>query len=414
MGNLTAKFCDSAAVGTHEDGDGLRLVVSPRGRRWLLRITVKGKRREIGLGSYGKQPPGVSLAEARRAVSELRGKVAAGLDPFAPDTPPPTTPTFTQAAARYIRQHRRGWSNRKHARQWVSTLKTYARPVIGKMTVDTIKTEDVLSVLSGIWTDKNETAKRVQGRIENILDAEAALGHRHGDNPARWRGHLQRLLPAPRKVQKVRHQPAMPWAEVPAFIAEVAEHTGISALALQWLVRTCTRTDETLGATWSEIDRSAKLWTIPAHRMKARRPHEVPLTDACLALLDKLPRMAGSDWLFPSVQQGKRMSNMSLLQLMRGMGHGVGGNKSDYVPHGFRSSFRQWAGETTPHPREVIEHCLAHAVEDATERAYQRSTLLLKRRKVMEDWNDYLDRPPAKIIHLSQPQVTAEASNSSA
>ena len=412
MGKLTVKFCDSAPIGTHEDGEGLRLVVSPRGRRWLLRITINGKRREMGLGSYGSKPPATSLAEARRMVDTIRGQVASGLDPFAEPEPQPDAPpirTFTQAAAQFIRQHRRAWSNPKHARQWVSTLKTYARPVIGTLAVDQIQTQHVLTILQPLWLDKTETAKRVQGRIERVLDQETALKHRAGDNPARWRGHLQALLPPPNKVKRVRHQPALPWEEVPAFMRELAERNSISALALQWLIRTCTRTDETLGATWSEIDRQAGTWTIPPARMKGRRQHQVPLTPEMLAILDRLPRLAGSDWLFPSVQVGKRMSPMALLQMMRGMGHGVGGDKSGAVPHGFRSCFRDWCGETQAFPREVVEECLAHVNPNKVEAAYRRGSMLDKRRKVMEAWNQYLDRPPVEVVQLHPATTEARA-----
>lgn len=401
-------------VGRHCDGGGLFHEVKASGaRRWFLRYQIDGVRRDAGIGPY----PQVSLAAARTEAARLRAIIASGIDPLAapePEPAPPAgpvVPTFTQAAAQYVRQHRRGWSNPKHARQWVSTLKTYARPVIGTMPVDQIQTQHILEILRPLWLTRTETAKRLQGRIERIIDAQTALKHRTGDNPARWRAHLDTLLPPPRKVQTVRHQPALPWEEVPAFMRELSQReASVSRMALEWLIRTCTRTDETLGARWSEIDREAGVWTIPPERMKARRPHQVPLPPQCLEILDRLPRMAGSDWLFPSTHHGKRLCNMALLQMMRGMGHGVGGNKSDAVPHGFRSSFRQWAGETTPHPREVIEHCLAHAVESSTERAYQRSSLLLKRRAVMEDWNRFLDRQPATVHQLHpQPAETRQA-----
>ena len=412
---LTERDIREAGPGKHCDGDGLWLEVKPTGaRRWFFRYTMGQTRREYGIGPYGAHPK-VSTDAARAEAAILREKIRQGIDPLAPEPAPPSepappaVPTFTAAAARFIRQHRHAWSNAKHGRQWVATLKTYARPVIGHIPVDQITTAHLLAILSPIWVSRTETAKRVQGRIERILDAATAQGHRTGDNPARWRGHLSSLLPPPRKVTRVRHQPALAWEAVPGFILELRTHQGLSAKALEWLIRTATRTGETLGATWSEIDRATMTWTIPEGRMKSRREHVIPLTPACIAILDSLPRLARSDYLFPSVNRtGAHLSPMAILMLMRGMGHGVGGDKTDSVPHGFRSSFRQWAGEATPHPREVIEHCLAHAVEDATERAYQRGTLLLKRRAVMQDWSDFLDKAPAQVVTL-HPTAAPEA-----
>jgi len=358
-------------------------------------------------GGAGAGPdPEVTREAARAEAGRLRALLSEGIDPLAPPPEPEAGPeappirTFTTAAAQFIRQHRRAWSNPKHARQWVSTLKSYARPVIGNLPVDQVQTQHILTILQPLWLTRTETAKRLQGRIERVLDQETALKHRSGDNPARWRGHLQALLPPPNKVKRVRHQPALPWEEVPAFMRALAERTSISALALQWLIRTCTRTDETLGATWSEIDRQAGVWTIPAARMKGRRQHQVPLTPEMVVILDRLPRLAGSDWLFPSVQVGKRLSNMALLQMMRGMGHGVGGDKSEAVPHGFRSTFRDWCGETQAFPREVVEECLAHVNPNKVEAAYRRGSMLQKRLAVMTAWNEYLDKPPAQVITL--------------
>ena len=415
---LTEAQVRSAPAGKPGDGGGLWLEVKATGaRRWFLRYQVGTLRREAGIGPY----PEVTREAARAEAGRLRALLSEGIDPLAPAPEPEAGPesppvrTFTAAAAAFIRQHRRAWSNPKHARQWVSTLKSYARPVIGALPVDQIQTQHILTILKPLWLDKTETAKRLQGRIERVLDQETALKHRSGDNPARWRGHLQALLPPPNKVKRVRHQPALPWEEVPAFMRELAERTSISALALQWLIRTCTRTDETLGATWSEIDRQAGTWTIPAARMKGRRQHQVPLTPEMLAILDRLPRLAGSDWLFPSIQVGKRMSNMALLQMMRGMGHGVGGEKSEAVPHGFRSTFRDWCGETQAFAREVVEECLAHVNPNKVEAAYRRGSMLQKRLAVMTAWSQYLDKPPAQVItlHPDRP-ATSEARTATA
>lgn len=399
---LTERDIREAAPGKHCDGAGLWLEVKPNGaRRWFYRYTIGQTRREYGIGPYGAHPK-VSTDAARAEAAILRAKISQGLDPLAPEPAPPPVvivPTFTTAAARFIRQHRHGWSNRKHTHQWITTIKKYAVPVIGHLPVDQITTAHLLAILSPIWVSRTDTAKRVQGRIERILDAATAQGHRSGDNPARWRGHLSSLLPQPRKVTRIRHQPALPWELVPSFILELRTHQGLSSKALEWLIRTATRTSETLGATWTEIDRGTMTWTIPEGRMKSRREHVVPLTPACIAILDSLPRLARSDYLFPSVNKtGTHLSTMSLLMMMRGMGHGVGGNKTDSVPHGFRSSFRDWCGETQAFPREVVEECLAHVNTDKTEAAYRRGSMLQKRRQVMTAWGDFLDRPPAAVI----------------
>lgn len=238
----------------------------------------------------------------------------------------------------------------RHARGRPRSLKTYAAPVIGSKPVDAIGTEDVLSILKPIWTTKTETAKRVQGRIENILDYAAAHGYRDQTNPARWRGHLDKLLPGPTKVSKPVHLPAMPYTDVPSFMDELRSNESVSSIALQWLILTATRTSETLKAQWEEIDPEAHTWTIPASRTKTGREHRVPLTDAMLNLLERLPRVADNPYLFIGARYGKPLSNMALLQLMRGMGYGVNGTRGDYVPHGFRSSFRDWSGEVSSYP----------------------------------------------------------------
>jgi len=362
--------------------------------KWVLRFTISGRRREMGLGSF----PDVGLAEARDKASAHRKQAKAGIDPIeARRAEPEKTPTFTTCAARYIRAHRRGWKNAKHARQWVSTLKTYTRPKIGSKEVDAITTEDILKILSPIWTSKTETAKRVQGRIENILDYAAAHKYRDPLNPARWRGHLDKLLPKPSRVKKVTHHPAMPYTEVPAFMAELSGNGSVSALALRLLILTATHTSEVLRAQWNEIDLEAAIWTISAGRMKARREHRVPLSDAALSILEALPRIEGTPYLFPGARHGRPLSNMALLQLMRGMGYGVGGDRGDYVPHGFRSSFRDWSGEVSSFPRDVAEMALAHAIENKVEAAYRRGDLFIKRSKMMQAWADYLSRPATRV-----------------
>ena len=385
---LTPRKVATAGHGKYEDGGGLRLVVSKLGaKNWVLRYTLGGKRREMGLGSF----PDVGLADARSKASEYRLQATENIDPI--DTrlaEPGKVPTFTTCAAQYIRAHRRGWKNAKHARQWVSTLKTYARPVIGAKRVDVIDTEDMLKILSPIWTAKTVTAKRTQGRIENVLDFAAAHKYRDHLNPARWRGHLDKLLPRPSRVKTVSHHPAMPYTEVPGFMVELSNLESTSASALQFLILTATRTNEVLQALWSEIDLEASIWTIPAAKMKTKRGHRVPLSDAVMAILKGLERDEGNPYVFPGARYGRPLSNISLLQVMRGIGYGVKGSRGDYVPHGFRSSFRDWSGEVSSFPRDVAEMALAHVIANKVEAAYRRGDLFTKRTEMMQMWASYL------------------------
>jgi len=387
---LSPRKVATAGPGKHEDGGGLRLVASEGGaKKWVLRFTLKGKRREMGLGSF----PNTSLADARRKAEHYRRLAKNGADPIQArdaEQQETSTPTFTSCAARYIQSHRRSWRNTKHARQWVSTLKTYARPVIGNMPVDEIDTQDIVTILNPIWTSKTETAKRVQGRVENVLDYAAAHKYRDESNPARWRGHLDKLLAKPSRVKKVSHHPAMPYEEVAVFMAELQGYTSISSKALQLLILTATRTSEVLRTQWPEIDLEKATWTIPADRMKARREHRVPLSIQAVSLLSDLPRVQSNPYVFPGARIGRPLSNMAMLQLMRGMGYGVGGVHGDYVPHGFRSSFRDWSGEVSSYPRDVAEMALAHTIENKVEAAYRRGDLFEKRRSMMQDWSDFI------------------------
>ena len=365
----------------------------------------------MGLGAY----PGVSLADARKAAAGYRDILKSGVDPIehrdaqarAEADQAAGVPTFAEAAATYIEAHTPGWKNAKHAAQWTATLATYAEPVIGSKPVDAIGTDDVLKILSPVWGSKTETAKRVQGRVENILDWATARKYRTGENPARWRGHLDKLLPRPTKVKRVEHHPAMPHGEVPGFMAELADMTGVSALALRFLILTATRTSETLQATWIEIDLEAAVWTIPGSRMKAGQPHRVPLGSAALAILEALPRVDGNPYLFVGAREGRPLSNMALLQLMRGMGYGVGGDRGDYVPHGFRSAFRDWAGEVSSFPRDVCEMALAQVIENKVEAAYRRGDLFDKRRAMMDAWADWCIRPTPAVAKLPQARAAA-------
>lgn len=385
---LTPRKVATAKTGKHEDGGGLRLVVGASGsKKWVFRFTLKGKRREMGLGSY----PTVGLGDARAVADEYRRQVLDGIDPIkARAKEPVVIPTFTSCAATYIRAHRHGWKNHKHQRQWVSTLRRYACPVIGNKTVDEITTEDILMILKPIWNTTNETAKRVQGRIENVLDYGAARHWRDPSNPARWRGHLSMLLPKPSKIQKVRHHPAMPYDQVPAFMDELRKKESSSAYALRFLILTATRTNEVIGATWEEIDLIKKVWTIPENRMKAGREHRVPLSKEMITILYEVPRVVGNPFVFPGGLPGKGLSIHALLMIMRKMGYGVNGERGNYVPHGFRSSFRDWSGEVSSYPRDVAEMALAHTIQNKVEAAYRRGDLFEKRRAMMDDWEAWL------------------------
>lgn len=398
INKLSPRKVATAGPGKYEDGGGLRLIVASTGsKKWVFRFTIDGKRREMGLGSF----PDVGLAEAREKATESRKQSKEGIDPIdTRNVEPAEIPTFSSCAARYIRVQRRGWKNAKHARQWVRTLKTYARPVIGNKRVNSISTEDILKILSAIWTTKIETAKRVQGRIEIILDYAAAHKYCDHQNPARWRGHLDKLLPKPSRIKKPTHHPAMHYDDVPAFMAELQTNGSISALALQFLIFTATRTSEVLQAQWNEVDLEAAVWTIPAERMKARREHRVPLSDAALKVLTSLPRIDDTPYLFPGTRHGQPLSNMALLQLMRGMGYGVNGNRGNYVPHGFRSSFRDWSGEVSTFPRDVAEMALAHVITNKVEAAYRRGDLFAKRCKMMQEWAEFVNKRRAEVAAI--------------
>lgn len=362
---------------------GLVLQVTESGARsWILRATVGGKRRDIGLGGF----PDVTLAGAKEAARAARQKIKNGIDPVqdarahrsALAAARAAAMPFTDAAAAYIAAHESGWKNAKHGAQWRTTLETYAFPIIGNIAVADIETAHIMRVLEVIWTTKTETASRLRGRIESVLDWATVRGYRKGDNPARWRGHLDQLLPARSKVQKVEHHAALNYKELSGFILALHKHAGMGALALEFAILTAARSGEVRGATWAEIDQDAAVWTIPASRMKAKKEHTIPLSDAALAILTALPRIVGTDVVFPNTK-GAALSDMTLTAILRRMDVGV-------TAHGFRSTFRDWAGETTAYPREVIEHALAHQLKDKAEAAYARGSLFDKRRRLMADW----------------------------
>lgn len=372
--------------GYYADGGGLYFRVSEFDTRsWAFRFTRAGKAREMGLGAY----PDVPLKEARERAAEARKLLRDDVDPIERRQAARSTAmaarasalTFEQCAAAYIAAHESAWKNAKHGDQWRNTLATYAYPVVGSMLIREVEQAHVLRILEPIWTTKTETAKRLRGRLESVLDWARARGYRKGDNPAKWRGHLDTLLAAPGKVAPVEHHAALPYGEVGAFMADLRQQAGMGARALEFVVLTAARSGEARGATWDEIDMDAAIWTIPAERMKAGKEHRSPLSPEAVALLEALPRIDGSATVFPNTK-GAALSDMTLTAVLRRMGRPV-------TAHGFRSSFRDWAGETTAYPREVIEHALAHQLKDKAEAAYARGTLFDKRRRLMADWAKY-------------------------
>ena len=373
-GRLTARKVGTAKPGKYGDGGNLYLVVSPTGsRKWVLRFTWRGQAKEMGLGSAASVP----LSDAREKAAAARREIAGGLNPIAERKRNGGIPTFGQLADEVIASLVVGFRNLKHRAQWKTTLATYAAPLWNKP-VDTILTDDVVGVLKPIWTSKVETASRVRGRIEKVLDAAKAKGFRQGENPARWRGHLDHLLPKQDKLARGHHA-AMPYDDVPAFLAGLRDRDGLACTALEFCILTAARSGEVLGMRWKEVDLESGVWNVPAARMKAGRPHRVPLSRRAVAVLRKLGTHQG-DYVFPGHAPGKSLSNMAMGMVLRRM------EIDDTTVHGFRSSFRDWAGNSTNFPREVVETALAHVVGDKTEQAYRRSDALEKRRKLMEAW----------------------------
>jgi integrase len=395
--------------GMYADGDGLYLQVTKKGdsvaKSWIYRFMLGGRAREMGLGSLRT----VDLKEARARATKCRAFRDDGVDPIEErkatrakaKLEAASTVTFGECVKSYIAAHKPGWRNAKHAQQWENTLRTYVDPILGALPIQAIDTGLVLKALEPIWNKKSETAGRVRGRIETILDWATARGYRQGENPARWRGHLDKLLPKRSKLRQVRHHPALPFDQVPDFIAALQQQKGIAARALEFLILTASRTGEVIGARPSEI--AEGLWTVPASRMKRKKEHRVPLPRRALEIVEEMRRDYGGEFLFPGAKRGKHLSNMAMLELMRGMKREDGKPWSDRhgdaaVPHGFRSSFRDWASELTNYPREVVEMSLAHAIDDKVEAAYRRGELLEKRRGLMAEWERYCAAEPSSTI----------------
>jgi integrase len=403
-GRLTALQVGRATgrPGMHPDGGGLYLQVTKSGASWIYRYMLNGRAREMGLGPlaiFGLQEARAKALDARRLRHE-------GIDPIEARKgvrarerlDAAKAMTFKQCAESYIKAHRAGWRNVKHAAQWEATLATYAEPIIGALPVQAIDTALVLKVIEPLWTSKPETASRLRGRIESILNWATARGYRAGENPARWRGHLDNLLPARSKVRKVEHHAALPYAELPNFLIVLRQQEGTAARALEFTILTAARTGETIGATQAEINGAGRIWTVPADRMKAGKDHRVPLSRRALAILDegKTVRTDGNEFLFPGGKRGKSLSNMAMTEVLRRMGRG------DITVHGFRSTFRDWAAERTNFPSEVVEMALAHTVGDKVEAAYRRGDLFEKRRRLMEAWAEFCARraPSGAVVKL--------------
>ena len=385
--------------GHYGDGGGLWLQISKfKSKNWVFRYTLHGTRREMGLGATHT----VSLAEARQKAKECRLTLLDGKDPI--EVRETTTlaealrrakmMTFDQCAAAYIETHRSSWKNAKHISQWENTIQVYASPVIGKLPVTSVDTDLVVKILNPIWQTKTETATRLRGRIESVLDWATTSKFRQGDNPARWRGHLENLLSNPNKVAKVKHHPALPWQELGKFMVDLREREGVAARAVELAILTATRSGEVRNATWAEFD--AGVWVIPAARMKMGREHRIPLPTAAVELLEKMPRLG--DLVFPGTKKDKPLSDMSLTAVLRRM------ERNDITVHGFRSSFRDWCSESVANsfPREVCEHALAHSLPDKIEAAYRRGDLIEKRALLMQAWSDYCAtiQPVAKVTQI--------------
>ena len=395
-GRLTARRVETPKTGKYCDGHNLYLIVSPTGtRKWMLRFSWRGKAREMGLGT----PASVPLATAREKAAHARRMIAQGIDPIHERKRTSGVPTFAELADQVRESLSKGFRSAKHRAQWKTTLATYAAALSDKP-VDTILTDDVLAVLTPIWTTKPETASRLRGRIEKILAAAKAKGYRQGENPAQWRGHLDNLLPKPSKLTRGHHA-AMPYDHVATFVARLRERDSLAARALELTILTAARSGEVLAARWSEFDLDEKIWTVPANRMKAGREHRVPLSERAMTILKQLEEIKIGeigDFVFPGQRKNKPLWKSAMSETLRQM------KAERATVHGFRSSFRDWAGNETHFPREVVETALAHVIGDKAEQAYRRSDALEKRRELMQAWANYCDPTrTAKILKMRRP-----------
>ena len=382
------------------DGGGLYLQVAPAGSKsWVFRFSIAGRRREMGLGSY----PGVSLALARQLASDAHLLARAGKDPIAARDAGRARQrlddaraiTFDQAAEQYIAANEPGWRNDKHRGQWRTSLAAFASPVIGTMPVADIGVTQVMRVVEPLWREKAETGSRVRGRIERVLDWAKVRGYRTGENPAQWRGHLDKLLPARRKVQKVKHHAAVAIDDLPVVYASLARLDSVTALALRFVILTAARAGEVIGARWPEFDMEAKVWTVPSNRIKAGKTHRVPLSREAMEILTRVRASATNAFVFPGRVTERPLSHSAMLKVLKVAGCG------DATTHGFRSTFRDWASERTHYSRDVAEMALAHAIGDQVEAAYRRGDLFERRKLMMEDWARFvLTTPSAKVVSI--------------
>lgn len=413
-----------ASAGYHHVGGvaGLVLQISSRGTKsWLLRVMVGGKRREIGLGGF----PDVTVAGAREAAREFRKQISTGIDPVASRAEArsklaaaiASSITFEAAAGKYIEANEPGWKNSKHAAQWSSTLETYAYPKIGTLLLDHIETSHIVAILEPIWATKTETASRVRGRIEKVIDWAKVRGHRKGENPARWKGHLDQILPAPSKVKNVQHHPALPYDQIQGFIRQLKSIRTTTARALELTILTALRTEAVINADWSEIDLSKKIWIVPKARMKGDKnkvkDFQCPLSDRAIEILVHTPEANRNGFIFPGRKENRGLSDMAMRELITDMNtdRSANGlpiwidpkeNDREITPHGFRSTFRDWAADLTHYQNHIVEMALQHVVSGEVEAAYRRGELIAKRTALMQDWADYIhQKPDTKIIPLS-------------
>jgi integrase len=400
---LTAAKVRTAGAGRYGDGGGLYLLVKPSGARsWVLRYTIEGKTRDMGLGLAGSEPAAVTLAEARDRAAELARMVRSGVDPLtareaeqaerraAEQRDAAQGMTFRAVAERYLSAHDAGWRNPKHRQQWRNTLATYAYPHMGDLPVAEVGTGHVMAALEPIWTAKPETATRVRGRIEAVIDYARARGWRDRENPARWRGHIANMLPTRSKVAPVEHHAALPWRDVGPFMVALGKREGTAALALQFAILTAARSGEVLGARWCEVDLAEAVWTVPGARMKAGKEHRVPLSKPALAVLRAAAVLRTSQatdaFVFPGARPEKPLSVMALAMVLRRMERG------ELTVHGFRSTFRDWCAEATSYANHVAEAALAHSLRDKVEAAYRRGDVFDHRRRLMDDWAAFCAR----------------------
>lgn len=415
---LTELKIKHAKPGYWLDAGGLYLQVSPSGAKsWIYRFQLNGKRREMGLGPLS----GVPAKEARRRAAEARAMIHNKIDPVehrkqqaqaavarAAEVAAGSV-TFKKAALEYIEKNRPGWKNAKHVTQWENTLATYAYPIMGDIPVGEIANDTVLKVLNPIWHDKTETAKRLRGRIELVLSYAKAKGYRRGENPAAWRGNLADILPKPGKIRPHTPQPALPYERMSEFMTSLRQREGVSVLCLEFVILTACRSGEALKAKWAEVDEEKGVWIIPGERMKARKEHRVPLSDAALAVLEEARKVRQGEYIFPGVRSGKPMTDMALTALVKRMDEEQIENGAErwldknsgkrIVPHGMRSSFRDWAAEATHYPGEMAEMALAHTVGNKVEAAYRRGDMFEKRRQMMADWAAWCE-PKENVVPM--------------